>query len=291
MNNVIFVNANQMYATSPIDLNAIPDNNICLYYYDKDGVRKNFDSNAAKFRWLNQFHIFVKSTVFGTKTLYDIPVCKPGLTYVKSDYKADINFNANFVVNAPTLSGEYTVIIVKRGAKNDERFRWVTSVYVDRPPMDATKLAERIVKDINSKKDSLNITASNNNATVTLVGTNAEDFEIILTDGLSGIQPTYVTRGLRGQNDKKFIMDILAKHASNFGYNYTADGAELYPGYETANLDIIAANGQFTVYTLTFVNTRDVENVGDNIKQRLYVVCPTTRSFTAAFEDVLNQCN
>lgn len=291
MRNVVFVSGNQLHTASPIDLNALPANTLCLCYYDKDGVRRHFDANASKFRWLNTFHVVVKSTISGVSTMIDIPVCKPGLQWVKSEYRADTKLNATITVTAPTLKGEYTIIVVKKGAVNDERYKYSSSVYIDRTTTTAAELATKLAKDITAKCAHLKLKAVANAATITFTCENSTDFELVPADNLTGVAVNYTSRGLRGQNDEEYVKDLLRKHAANQGFMYPADGADMYPGYDKVDLNLISPNKQFAVYTLNFVNTRDVETHGDSVRQLLHIVCPSTRSFTAAFEDILNQAN
>lgn len=210
-----------------------------------------------------------------------IPIGTVDASYTKSVYRAATNFFAQFELPSSIGIGTYSFIIVRKGAKFNERNKWTVSVYVKDNSMTTEKLVTEFVTQFTQYKDKLGMAVVPAGTTgLKFMANSGVDFEIKGADELMGIKPDEetFTNGLPAINDAAYIKDLADKAAADRGYEYTYQEANsyMYPNYslnELKNLD--PENKGFTVYTLKFAEKRETKTTDTAIKQIVQLAVPS----------------
>lgn len=217
-----------------------------------------------------------------------LPIFKHNFTYTKGEYSEATTFKADLTVEAPTLIGCYSVIIVKKGMKFNERNKWTSMIYVRDLTMSASDLAEKIVENINNNTVGSGVTAEASGAKITITAVNAgEDYAVLGADLLTGVTVNESEKGIAAYGDAKYVTDLANKAAADAGFEYTfKDGADyLYPIYP---LNPLKADDEedkgYTIYTLRFSEPRDVVTKDETVNQIIQVAFPTGSD--GDFEDI-----
>ena len=185
-----------------------------------------------------------------------------------SENMAGSNFSAAFTVPTPEVGYTYTAIIAKKGVTFNERNKWTVSAIATNTT--AATVASELAKQINASSETSGVSASVSGATITVTGTNYQDYEVILADELTGVSVTVSTEGVAPVLDKAWVKDLASKCAAGKGFNYLAeDGKEIYPGYPEAVEDV-----NYIMFTLTFAVGRDSAKTRDErVQQVVHIVC------------------
>ena len=211
-----------------------------------------------------------------------IPIGTVDASYTKTEYRAATNFNTAFVLPSTLVVGIYSFIIVRKGAKFNERNKWTVSVYVKDASMSTEQLVTEFVNQSGQYKDKIGIGVLPAGTTgLKFMGmVPGVDFEIVGADELIGIkhEESEFRRGIPAINDVAYIKDLADKAAADRGYEYTYQEANsyMYPNYslnELKNLD--PENKGFTVYTLKFAEKRETKTTDTAIKQIVQLAVPT----------------
>lgn len=227
-----------------------------------------------------------------------IPINKHNFRYVKGVYSAAKKFAAEVTLTAPSKVGDYSIIIVKKGVKFNERNKWTASVHVRDTTMTAAVLAGKL-------KDLINANDSGCVATVTAAKlkieavNSGEDYSVIAADlltdlNVSGNDGTFcitpITSGNVAYGDAAYVQDLAEKAAADAGIEYTYRDAYnyLYPNYLLNSLtQSDSTDDGYTIFTLTFDEPRKVKTtIDDVIKQIVQVAFPTGASQITTFETV-----
>ena len=276
------------YATGT-DLSKVPDGAVG-FFYNKDGVPtvtatgKEITSEAMI--------VLGRSAEKGGPVV--LPFFKNNFSYVKGDYTAATKFSATFTINAPKKAGDYSIIIVRKGTKFNERNKWTVTVrlnsFDDSGMNDESKLATDFATQINNIAIASGITAAQSSrADVTVTAEEAGvDYEIIAADELS-FTISEKTKGIPAYGDAKYVQDLAEKAAADAGFEYTysEDCHYLYPNYPLNPLkQSNAADTGFTIFTLRFAEPRDVKTRDEVVNQIIQVAFPTATPAIATFETV-----
>ena len=276
------------YATGT-DLSKVPDGAVG-FFYNKDGVPtvtatgKEITSEAMI--------VLGRSAEKGGPVV--LPFFKNNFSYVKGDYTAATKFSATFTINAPKKAGDYSIIIVRKGTKFNERNKWTVTVrlnsFDDSGMNDESKLATDFATQINNIAIASGITAAQSSrADVTVTAEEAGvDYEIIAADELS-FTISEKTKGIPAYGDAKYVQDLAEKAAADAGFEYTysEDCHYLYPNYPLNPLkQSDAADTGFTIFTLRFAEPRDVKTRDEVVNQIIQVAFPTATPAIATFETV-----
>lgn len=278
--------ANVAYATGT-DLSKVPDGAVG-FFYNKNGVPtvtatgKEITSEAMI--------VLGRSAEKGGPIV--LPFFKNNFSYVKGDYVAATKFSAVLTINVPKKSGDYSIIIVRKGAKFNERNKWTVTVRlnINSASDDESKLAADFVTQINKIAIASGITATQSSrADVTVTAEEAGvDYEIIAADELS-FNISKKTQGIPAYGDAKYVQDLAEKAAADAGFEYTysEDCHYLYPNYPLNPLkQSDAADTGFTIFTLRFAEPRDVKTRDEVVNQIIQVAFPTATPAIATFETV-----
>lgn len=220
-----------------------------------------------------------------------IPFYNKDFSYSKSTYSAAKTFTAKFTVPEPVIMCDHTVIFTKKGIQFNERSNWTAFIHVFKCTETADQVAAKIAKYVNDNTATLGLTATVDSAIVTVTATKpAVDYEITMTDALSGTAVTYTTRGEIGIADVEAIkkMANMAAADAGFEYTYMDDVHYLYPNYSlNPNAGTNTTNAGYTVYTLRFAVPRDVKTRDELVHQIVQIAIPTEAAQIATMDTIL----
>lgn len=208
------------------------------------------------------------------------PFYKKDLSYSVSSYSGADTFSASFTITSVEASSDYTVIIVKKGVKFNERNKWTSTIHAGKNDT-AKNIADKIAAHINANTIGSGVSAVSDNETagkITITAKKAgQPYTIVLADKLQGLKIDTTGAGLPAINDAAAIKDMANKAAADAGFEYTYDEfAGLYPAYP---LNLLAqsdkADTGFTVYTIRFAEPRDMKTRDEVVHQIIQIAYPT----------------
>lgn len=230
-----------------------------------------------------------------------LPFFNHKFRYNYSTYEAASNFSASIALPSSVMPGvDYTILLVKKGMKFNERNRWHVTAKA-KAGSDIASVAESLVKQVNAMTDTVGLVAtyvpSNEdggkiqfNASNTL---NNVDYNILGADELIDSVVTIDSKGLSARNDLEMMRDLANKAAADVGYEYTylGDVNYLYPDYPAGKVIIETEllDAEFTVYNIFFAEPRKVKTVDEVVNQMVQVAF--TRGQFEAFAQVLDALN
>lgn len=232
-----------------------------------------------------------------------LPLYKNNFSFSKMAYAQASTFNVNFVVPSAVKVGDYTLMVVAKGKKFNERNKWTAMVHVVDNTMTAANVAKALADGINANPES-GVTATVSSATITIKAATAGiDFEVIGADNLMGMSTvdkntgitengvTVTARGEAGQADANYVADLAAKAAADAGFEYTYRDAvvDLYPNHPLNPLaQPNSTDAGYVVFTLRFAEPRAVATTDEVVNQIVQVAFPTGASAISTFETVCN---
>lgn len=275
-------------AAYPTALTALTAGQVAFTYLD-NGVEtlvKN-EATAAKVTGRGNIIWKNKDTALGN-ILY--PFFKKNFTYSKGVYVAATTFSANFTVGTVAAYKDYTVILVKKGKKFNERNKWISTIHTGANPT-AANVAAAIAKHINANTTGNGVTAAVATAKVTITASKAgEDYEVVLADELYGTTVTTTAHGIPAYGDAAYVKDLAMKAAADAGFEYTYDDFDgLYPAYPLNPLaSADATDTGFTIYTLRFAEPRETKTVDEVVHQIIQIAYPTGSAAITTVDKILN---
>lgn len=221
------------------------------------------------------------------------PFYKKDLSYSVSTYSAASTFSASFTIASVEASSDYTVIIVKKGVKFNERNKWTSTIHAGKN--DTVKnIADKIAAHINANTVGSGVSAVSDGTTagkITITAKKAgQPYTIVLADELQGLTVTTAAAGLPAINDAAAIKDMANKAAADAGFEYTYDEfARLYPAYPLNPLaQADKADTGFTVYTIRFAEPRDMKTRDEVVHQIIQIAYPTGSAAIASLKTILD---
>lgn len=210
-------------------------------------------------------------------------------SFEKSVYSAGSAYSGNVTVTAPQADGHYTLILVKKGLKFNERNRWTATVPV-KIGDSADAVAAKLGKFFEANATNLNVTVQVAAAKITITGNvKGEDFKLMGADDLTGVAVSE-TAAVAPLNDAAYIKDLAAKAASDAGFNYTYEDLDINPGYPLNPLaQADKADTGFTVFTCRFAVPRDVKTRDEVVHQIVQVAFPTGAAAIATVEAIFDE--
>lgn len=242
---------------------------------------ETIDSDGTKIE--NIFYLNLKKAAGDTVVL---PGYKRHFSYTKGVYEAGSAYTANVTITAPASDGHYTLILVKKGLKFNERNRWTATVPVKIGDA-ANAIAAKLGKFFEANATNLNITVQVVEAKITITGkTKGEDFKLIGADDLTGIAVSE-TAAKAAYGDAEYIKDLANKAAADAGFLYTYEDLDINPAYP---LNPLAqgdkADTGYTIFTLRFAVPRNVKTRDELVHQIVQVAFPTGAGAITEFEAV-----
>ena len=265
------------------NIDKLTDGQLGLYYIDSNGNYQiaNNGERPGQDNYKNTIYFVLNNK----GELLNIPISTNHLTFNQTLGSNGKTFDGEITIPEPTVDGHYTIILVKKGVKFNERNRWTASVPV-KVGEDVVTITEKLAKYFIDNSTNLNITVATRDNNIDIFGKNPrEDFNIILADELSGAELT-IENADAPILDAAWINDFAAKCASDAGYNYTYQEPNINLGYpfdivkETA--EYVSEDGfnaeSFVMFNLRFAVPRDVKTRDEVVHQTLHILIPAEYS-------------
>lgn len=208
-----------------------------------------------------------------------LPVFANHFSYSIGEYEAATTFAGEIAIPDTIEEGEeYTVIVVKKGVKFNERNKWTASI-VAKSSDDQASIVEKLVDLINSNSESSGVEASEGTGVVEIAATaSGVDYNIVGADALLDAEVTITTKGSPAYGDASYVKDLANKAAADAGFEYTymGDVNYLYPDYPLNPLkNADSADTGFNILTFRFAEPREVKTVDDVVHQIIQVALPS----------------
>lgn len=255
------------------------------FTYLADG-KETIDADGTKIT--DKFYINLGRKANGPVVL---PAYKKHLTFVKGVYKPATTFSANLTIGDVNAYSDYSIMIVKKGLKFNERNRWTATIHTGLNPT-ADDVAKKLANQINNNTVGHGIKASVVDAKkITLTAeSKGIDYEILGADELVGITVIVATHGLPAYGDAAYIIDLANKAAADAGieYTYRDTYTELYPAYPINPLkQPDSADAGYTIFTLRFAVPREMKTRDEVVHQIVQIAFPTGATAIATVETIL----
>lgn len=210
-------------------------------------------------------------------------------SYVKGVFADGKVYSGNVTITAPAADGHYTLILVKKGLKFNERNRWTATVPVKIGDT-ADAVAAKLAKFFEANATNLNIKAEVAGAKVTITGlAKGEDFKLMGADDLTGIAVTE-TNAEAGYGSAEYIKDLANKAAADAGYIHTYEDVDVNPGYPLNPLaQPDSADAGYTIFTLRYAVPRHTKTRDEVVHQIVQVAFPTGAAAIATVEAILDE--
>lgn len=246
---------------------------------------ETLDSDGTKIK--DKGYIYLgKSDAKGGKLV--VPIYKNNFSYSKMVYAASTQYTGNFTIDDVVAGSDYTVVVVKKGVGFNERNKWTATVRAkaaDTADTIAAALASQITANVGA-----GVTAAASAGKVTVTAKEkGVDYELTLGDDLFGTAVTQ-THATVAVADAKYITDLAIKAAADAGIEYTyQDAGELiYPDFPLNPLaQDDSADTEFIVYTIRFVEPREMKTVDQSINQIVQIAVPTGTTAIATIDKIL----
>lgn len=244
---------------------------------------ETIDANGTKIT--DKFYINLGREANGPVVL---PAYKKHLTFVKGVYQAATTFSANLTIGDVNAYSDYSIMIVKKGLKFNERNRWTATIHTGLNPT-ANDVAKKLANQINNNTVGHGIKASVVDAKITLTAeSKGIDYEILGADELMDIAVTVTTHGLPAYGDAAYITDLANKAAADAGIEYTYRDTELYPAYPINPLkQPDSADAGYTIFTLRFAVPREMKTRDEVVHQIIQIAFRTGATAIATVETIL----
>lgn len=277
---------NVAYATATNDLTKVAEGAIGVFH-NVDGVL-TVDSTGKNVKNEGMLVLGRKAENGGPVVL---PIFKNNFSFVKGVYEAASTFTAEVTIPEPTKIGDYSLIIVLKGTKFNERNKWTAMVHVKDVNIDGAALANKLVEQINNNSGH-GVTATVEDDKITLTANKAGiDYNVLGADELFDVNVTVTKNGIPAYGDAAYVQDLAEKAAADAGFEYTYRDANyyMYPKFGVSPLaQPNAADAGYTIFTLRFAEPRDVKTRDEVVNQIVQVAFPTGAEAIATFETVCN---
>lgn len=212
-----------------------------------------------------------------------LPVFANHFSYSIGEYQAAGSFSGDITIPSTIIAGEeYTVIVVKKGVKFNERNKWTASVVAKDSDTDAT-IATKLTSLINSNSESSGVSAIASDATITIEAVKAGvGYTILGADALLNAEISNGDPITPAYGDASYVKDLANKAAADAGFEYTymGDVNYLYPDYPLNPLKVDdSSDTGFNILTMRFAEPREVKTVDDVVHQIIQVAVPSGVAF------------
>lgn len=210
-------------------------------------------------------------------------------SYVKGVYADGKAYSGNVTITAPAADGHYTLVLVKKGLKFNERNRWTATVPVKIGDT-ADAVAAKLGKFFEANATNLNIKVEVAAAKITITGlTKGEDFKLMGADDLLGVAVAE-TNAEVGYGSAKYVTDLADKAAADAGFLHTYKDLDINPAYPLNPLaQADKADTGFTIFTLRFAVPRHTKTRDEVVHQIVQVAFPTGAAAIETVEAILDE--
>lgn len=210
-------------------------------------------------------------------------------SYVKGVYTDGKVYSGNVTITAPAADGHYTLVLVKKGLKFNERNRWTATVPVKIGDT-ADAVAAKLGKFFEANATNLNIKVEVAAAKITITGlAKGEDFKLMGADDLLGVAVAE-TNAEVGYGSAKYVTDLADKAAADAGFLHTYKDLDINPAYPLNPLaQADKADTGFTIFTLRFAVPRHNKTRDEVVHQIVQVAFPTGAAAIETVEAILDE--
>lgn len=210
-------------------------------------------------------------------------------SYVKGVYADGKVYSGNVTITAPAADGHYTLVLVKKGLKFNERNRWTATVPVKIGDT-ADAVAAKLGKFFEANATNLNIKVEVAAAKITITGlAKGEDFKLMGADDLLGVAVAE-TNAEVGYGSAKYVTDLADKAAADAGFLHTYKDLDINPAYPLNPLaQADKADTGFTIFTLRFAVPRHTKTRDEVVHQIVQVAFPTGAAAIETVEAILDE--
>lgn len=278
--------ANIAYPTKTVDAAiAADDGKVGFAYIDANG-KTTFTATGAEIKKKGVL-VLLRQGAAGNVVL---PIYKHHFSYVKGVYQAAAK--PVYTVTLPEdiiPNQDYTIILVKKGAKFNERNKWSATIHAKSSDTKDT-IGAALLKYFKDNVIGTDVTIAYADGVLTFTANTKDcDFTVVPADYLIDAAVANTTAFKKAYGDVDYVTDLANKAAADAGFEYTLmdDVHYLYPNY---SLDPLAqpkaADAGYTIFTLKFSEPREVKTVDDVVNQIIQVAFPTGSASIATFETV-----
>lgn len=283
----LIIAGNATLATTPATLatigaSGIAAGQIALYRGDTGAV-----ISAALTEQIPSFGLFVGVGAFATDGEYMQSIAEIStrrFSYTKTSYADGTKFHASITVPTPVEGKDYTLMMAKKGVVFNERNKWSATIKAKQGDTAAT-IATYLANELKALGKNEAFTASLSTATITVTGTDYQDWELLAADDLFGTTVTTSTQGLPPVCDDAYIKDLYRQCIGDEGiYGTDPSGMKLYKERT------IASSTNWTLYTLQFYNPKPFKTTtGEDVRQIVHIAIPgTATTLDAILASIIN---
>lgn len=219
-----------------------------------------------------------------------IPAYKKHFTFVRGNYQPATTFSANLTIGDVNAYSDYSIMIVKKGLKFNERNCWTATIHTGLNPT-ANDVANKLVNQINNNTVGHGIKASFADSNITLTAeSKGINYKILGADELVGIAVKVENIGFPAYGDAAYITDLANKAAADAGieYTYRDTYTELYTAYPLNPLkQPDSADVKYTIFTLRFAVPREMKTRDEVVHQIVQIAFPIGAAAITTVETIL----
>lgn len=268
------------------NLASMSDGQLAFTYLNA-GVETIIADGTENFKYFNL--LLARNSASGDVIL---PMCRKHLSYSKGTYAAATTFVGTVTLTDPVEFADYTIIIVKKGVKFNERNRWTATVHTGLNP---TKdgLGQALANQINNNTIGHGIVASYSSDVITLTAQTAGvDYAIVLGDAAHDFTAAVTTAGATAFGDVEYVKNLANQAAADAGFKYTATEGYAAFGDIIYPLDplkaYISPAPTYTIYTIRFVEPREYGQArNDEVHQIVQIAVPTGAACISTIDTIL----
>lgn len=259
-------------ATTPdtladIKASGIAAGQIALYRGDTGAV-----ISAALTEQIPSFGLFVGVGTSATDGEYMQSIAEIStrrFSYTKTSYAAGTKFKASITIPTPVEGKDYTLMMAKKGVVFNERNKWSATIKAKQGDKAAT-IATYLTNELNVLGKNEAFIASLSEATITVTGTNYQDWKLLAADDLFGTAVNTAAHGLPPVCDDAYIKDLYRQCIGDEGiYGTDPSGMKLYKERT------IVSSTNWTLYTLQFYNPKPFKTTtGEDVRQIVHIAIP-----------------
>lgn len=282
-----FILGGSAYPTGAVDASE-SFGNVGFAYVDKADNKTKFTSTGEEILPDGEGYLVLirKNENQGNVVL---PLHKNHFSYVKGEYDDSMYDYYSASLTVPDIDPylDYTIIVVAKGKKFNERNKWSFTIH-SKASDDAESIAEKLADAINANSY-VGVTASASGAAITIEGKElGVDFNVVPADELIDVEVTQTNVG-KPYGSAEYVKDLAEKAAADAGFEYLFDENPhlLYPAYPLNPLaSADSEDAGFTIFTIRCAEPRDVKTRDEVVHQIIQVAFPTGSSAIDTFETV-----
>lgn len=270
------------YPTVDTDITALAAGAVGFGYLATDGKTK-IDADGTKI--VNKGYIILgRAAADGGPVV--LPFYKNNFSFVKGIYQAATAYSGDVTITEVTPFLDYTLIVVKKGIKFNERNKWTATVHASKSDT-ANTIADKLATLISDNSSGMTANASSGKITLSCTDKGV-DYEVVGADELMGVTVNQTHANI-AYGDAAYVTKLANMAAADAGFNdtYQSDVSLLYPNFPLNPLkQADNADTGFTIFTLRFAEPREVKTRDEVVNQIVQVAFPTGSAAITTFETV-----